>query len=287
MPRLSRPRTFVLVAAAIAVSLIAVGAYAVSVNDAGARRQLRQANNTLDDQLEQIEQTNGFLDTILGTLGEQASINHADQDLNQRLSQVPARRRGAGWGRMTRTDDPATEPEHPAILRFRAFSRDATFLRLPITSIPEPLPQDFQGYQSTREWALSAFYLLPDENHDVVTAGKSMTAWRTAFARQSALDAWTTASAAQRAPDDAGVVHHAMLDHMAQTSSLREDLRLLIHATLETNLAISATNRILAAQLEAQATAYLSSGPSFVSGPSLAPVPVRLGSSIIRSTPRQ
>ena len=88
MPRLSRPRTFVLVAAATAVSLIAVGAYAVSVNDAGARRQLRQANNTLDDQLEQIEQTNGFLDTILGTLGEQASINHADQDLNQRLSQV-------------------------------------------------------------------------------------------------------------------------------------------------------------------------------------------------------
>ena len=273
---------FLVYALAAFAALAAAAAFAVTVNDPGARRQLREANSTLDAQLGEMELTNHALDVILNALGRQADIDDADQSLERRLSAVPNRRRGAGWGRMLLSDTPGEEPDHPVVLRFRAFSRDATYLRLPITEIPEPGAEVFESYEATREWAVQAFHLFPDTAADAVSAGKTMTAWRNSFARHAAIDAWAVASAAQRAPDDAAAVAHALLSHLAGTRSLREDLRLLIHTSLETNLSISATNRILAAQLEAQSAAYLASGPPFVAGPSLAPPPSRMGDLIIR-----
>ena len=97
-----------------------------------------------------------------------------------------------------------------------------------------------------------------------------MAEWRHAFALQSGLEAWAVASAAQRSTDDAAEIRRVLLEELAQSTSLREDLHLNTHVAIQQLLATSATNHLLAADLETTAASYLAAGPIFVAGPSLA-----------------
>ena len=241
---------------------------AVSVRDSVVRSQLRRSNRTLDDQLEELHDTGLTLDVILDTLGREEPVRQAYRRIGQAISSVPLHRQGAGWGRLV--PDPGTPPPHPAIRRYEAFEQDAGLLNLPVTDIPRPQAEDLQDHESALDWSRSAFFLLPaGSSLPPHTAGTAMAEWRNAFARQSALEAWATSAAALHAADDAAEMRRVLTEQLSLSASLREDLHIQSQIAIQNLLATSATTRILAAQLEAEAAAYLAAGPVFVAGESL------------------
>ena len=254
----------ILLAAIHGLSSISITpAEAVSVRDSVVRSQLRRANATMDDQLDELLDTGITLDVILDTLGREEQVQDSYRRIATRLNSIPQHQQGAGWGRLV--PDPGAPPPHPAIRRHDAFTSDASELLLPMDDIPSPTPEDLQDHEKALEWARTAFFLFPDESTlPAHTAGNAMAEWRNAFARSASIEAWATAAAAHHAADDAAEFRRVITELLSESTSLREDLHLHSHISLQNLLATSASNRILTAIVDAQAASYLAAGPVFV-----------------------